>query len=312
MDPVEETKQEEQSTQDPQEDAFDAAFAEFTETPKVQDTDQKTEAASPEVTEEAPVIEEPAKKEEAKDPDQTPPDDEKDIPAEQLQSYRSWKGRLKADEERIKAERQALADERSKLEEERTKREQETKKVQDEETDKAIEQAVASITEQFEVDEKFIDPLKTIIAKTVEKSLKGIQPTAATQDGLPKSSAELQEIINKAVHNTTLLSHHPDIAEINKSSEFNAWIQSHPQSAEFQQIRQRGFAHQVVQMMNLYKNDRSKQKTVTEKAQSIQAVKTGNPPPVPRATIAKDDFDGAFEHFTKEFEKEKPQGRGFI
>jgi hypothetical protein len=156
-----------------------------------------------------------------------------------------------------------------------------------------------------------------IATKIVENRIGSVEETVGTvQDTLEEES--------NTKHRKAIIKAHPDFENIVESGALETWIAKQPTMLQprYNDIVASGSTEEIIEMFDSYKksarvksssntpsSDTSKGKGKSKKNQrkkNIEAVPaSSNGPRVKGKGPAKDDFDGAWDHFTKEEKKKK-------
>jgi archaellum component FlaC len=218
----------------------------------------------------------------------------------QAQKMRSWEGRLKAADRRA-AEAEA-------------KLEADTSKGQTKSDDGSLDDDDPELSDFFNEFPDLQAPMTKVAQKMAEKIInQKLSKVEEIEQQFSSVQDTLKEDANEK-HRATIEEAHPDYLEIYKSGALESWIQRQPNYLQprLHEIISSGSAREIVEMYDSYKGIAGKKpQTKTDisslseekrkRAKAMQAVpaQTGGPKK-PKTMPAKDDFDGAWDHFNKD------------
>lgn len=214
---------------------------------------------------------------------------------QELQRTKSWDGRLSAKDREVAALRDELA---------RTKQEQAAAKAEG--ADDADDASVTAFLEEF-------PELATPIQKMIERVTKR-HGQAVADDMIAKVDrriAPLAETMQETTvekHLSTIRAAHSDFEAIVKGDDLQTWITEQPKYMQpsLREVYERGYAEDVVDMLTQYKTARNigavdagpdgqvveQKDTARRPSAAVRSRHTA--PPVNRAKVAADDFDGGW------------------
>ena len=276
------------------------AGASMTETdePAHEGSEVSVESASEPVEEEAapaePVAAEaPAGEEMAAEESAPAGDDEmSDVPPEDAQAYKSWRGRLKKREEELAAREAALSGQGAESPAEEMAEGQESLDMGGEEQapsgDVSFDEAVQNIRDSF--GEEFESYIKAAVKGYVEQAIGGSSSEAIEAI---KALTDRFETNSEGEHVEYILDAHPDMYEVTGTPEFQQWLGDKP---EMQECCEHGTKRSVVRMLNAFKESQ-KQADNDEGLDDLTAVQSSSSGVVIPEKKAQGDFEGAWSEF---------------
>lgn len=196
---------------------------------------------------EAPAAEEMPPAEEGGEQAEMPLDDDAaDVPPEDMQAYKSWRGRLKKREEELAAREAALAEQPAGTE---SPAEEAAAPLSAEESDARIQ----ALRDDFGDD--FVDAIMAIVENVVSKKSRELHGEGRFEDIKGEIDALVGDLQNtfSAMHRDAITSEVPDIDEITSTEEFQKFCVEHKDPERCRQIVEGGTARQIIALMKEYR-----------------------------------------------------------
>ena len=300
---VEELDENKVSTEQEQDEDFDAAWDE--DESSTTDTDDSLDDE---------LDSEPAQSEE--DPEEEADENEDDDKGEQVdedlkeetdpekikQELKTWQGRNeKAKAEALQIE-QDLNEKREQLEKLQALQERRDEEGDDSELSAEDQQLLDDVLEDYP---SIAKAMQVMAKQTARKE------SRATTDAVKETSDSVRNL-QMETHFNTIREKHADFDQINQSGEVAEWVenQPHKDAVKYQQVMKQGNATQIIELLDTYKKStnpegnedlgldkeidlkpESKRDKQLKAGQATRRRSSG----APKAKIAKDDFDGAWD-----------------